>query len=316
MLFLPHLFFLIMINKNKYLNKKFTMGGKPRASVKLNSLETLWFNTGTLCNLNCQGCYIESSPYNNSLEYIKFEEVKFYIDEIVSNNLKTSIIGFTGGEPFMNPDIIKILKYVLNSGFNTLVLTNGMRPIKLKFKDILNLPFLNNMKIRVSIDHYLKPLHEKIRGINTWDSLIDNIVWLKKNNIKLDIASRLEDGENETDKREGFKNLFRKIGISIDANDKKTLVLFPSMNMEKPSTEITQDCWKILNKKPEDLMCSNSRMIVKKKGEKSTKILACTLITKDKNFELGETIMKSNKNVTLCHPFCSQFCFLGNSSCN
>jgi organic radical activating enzyme len=305
-----------MINKNKYLNKKFTMGGKPRASVKLNSLETLWFNTGTLCNLNCQGCYIESSPYNNSLEYIKFEEVKFYIDEIVSNNLKTSIIGFTGGEPFMNPDIIKILKYVLNSGFNTLVLTNGMRPIKLKFKDILNLPFLNNMKIRVSIDHYLKPLHEKIRGINTWDSLIDNIVWLKKNNIKLDIASRLEDGENETDKREGFKNLFRKIGISIDANDKKTLVLFPSMNMEKPSTEITQDCWKILNKKPEDLMCSNSRMIVKKKGEKSTKILACTLITKDKNFELGETIMKSNKNVTLCHPFCSQFCFLGNSSCN
>ena len=292
------------------------MGGKPRASVKLNSLETLWFNTGTLCNLNCQGCYIESSPYNNSLEYIKFEEVKFYIDEIVSNNLKTSIIGFTGGEPFMNPDIIKILKYVLNSGFNTLVLTNGMRPIKLKFKDILNLPFLNNMKIRVSIDHYLKPLHEKIRGINTWDSLIDNIVWLKKNNIKLDIASRLEDGENETDKREGFKNLFRKIGISIDANDKKTLVLFPSMNMEKPSTEITQDCWKILNKKPEDLMCSNSRMIVKKKGEKSTKILACTLITKDKNFELGETIMKSNKNVTLCHPFCSQFCFLGNSSCN
>ena len=292
------------------------MGGKPRASVKLNSLETLWFNTGTLCNLNCQGCYIESSPYNNSLEYIKFEEVKFYIDEIVSNNLKTSIIGFTGGEPFMNPDIIKILKYVLNSGFNTLVLTNGMRPMKLKFQDILNLPFLNKMKIRVSIDHFLKPLHEKIRGINTWDSLIENIVWLKKNNIKLDIASRLEDGENETDKREGFKNLFKKIGISLDAKDKKTLVLFPPMNMEKSSTEITQDCWKILNKKPEDLMCSNSRMIVKKKGEKNTKILACTLITKDKNFELGETIMKSNKNVTLSHPFCSQFCFLGNSSCN
>ena len=32
-----------------------------------------------------------------------------------------------------------------------------MRPIKLKFQDILDLPFLNNMKIRVSIDHFLKP---------------------------------------------------------------------------------------------------------------------------------------------------------------
>ena len=110
--------------------------------------------------------------------------------------------------------------------------------------------------------------------------------------------------------------VIKKIGINLDAYDKKALVLFPPMNMKKPSTEITQDCWKILNKKPEDLMCSNSRMIVKKKGEKSTKILACTLITKDKNFELGKTIMKANKNVTLCHPFCSQFCFLGNSSCN
>ena len=292
------------------------MGGKPRASVKLNSLETLWFNTGTLCNLKCQGCYIESSPYNNSLEYIKFEEVKNYIDEIITNNMQTSLIGFTGGEPFMNPNIIKILKYVLNSGFKTLVLTNGMRPIKLKFKEILNLPFLNNMKIRVSIDHFLKPLHEKIRGKNTWDELIENIVWLKNNNITLDIASRLEDGENEIEKREGFKSLFKKMGISINSHDQKALVLFPPMNIDKPATEITQDCWRTLNKKPNDLMCSNSRMIVKKKGEKKTKVLACTLITKDKNFDLGNTLMQSNKTITLCHPFCSQFCFLGNSSCN
>lgn len=279
-------------------------------------METLWFNTGTLCNLNCQGCYIESSPYNNSLAYIKFEEVKYHIDEIIKNNLKTSLIGFTGGEPFMNPDIIKILKYVLKSGFNILVLTNGMRPIKLKFQDILNLPLLNNMKIRVSIDHFLKPLHEKIRGKNTWDSLIENLVWLKKNNIALDIASRLEDDENEIDKREGFKALFKEIGISLDAYDRKSLVLFPPMNMKKPSTEITKECWKVLNKNPNDLMCSNSRMIVKKKDEKSTKVLACTLITKDKSFELGKTLMQSNRNVTLCHPFCSQFCFFGNSSCN
>ena len=316
MLFLPHLFFLIMMNKNKFLNKKFTRGGKPRASVKLNSLETLWFNTGTLCNLNCQGCYIESSPYNKSLEYIKFEEVKYYIDEIIKNNIKTTLIGFTGGEPFMNPNIIKILKYVLNTGFKTLVLTNGMRPMKLKFKEILSLPFLQNMTMRVSIDHFLKPAHEKIRGVNTWDDLIQNIVFLKKNNLSVDIASRLEVGEKETDKRQGFKNLFKEIGFSLDAYDQKALILFPPMNINESTAEITEECWKILKKKPDDLMCSSSRMIVKKNGEKNTKVLACTLITKDKNFELGHTLMQSNKTVTLCHPFCSQFCVLGNSSCS
>lgn len=316
MLFLPHLFFLIMINKNKFLNQKFTMEGKLRASVKLNSLETLWFNTGTLCNLNCQGCYIDSSPYNKSLEYIKFEEVKSYIDEIIKNNMQTTLIGFTGGEPFMNPNIINILKYVLDSGFKTLVLTNAMRPMKLKANQILNLPFLENLIIRVSIDHFLKPLHEKIRGINTWEELIKNIVWLEKNNLTIDIASRLEDGENEVNKRAGFQNLFKKIGLSLNANDKKSLVLFPPMNINKPTAEITQECWKILNKNPADIMCSKSRMIVKKNGEKKTKVLACTLITKDKNFELGHTLMQSEKTVKLNHPFCSQFCVLGNSSCN
>ena len=63
-------------------------------------------------------------------------------------------------------------------------------------------------------------------------------------------------------------------------------------------------------------MCSSSRMIVKKKGELNTKVLACTLITKDKNFELGTSLMSSKKKVFLKHPFCSQFCVLGNSSCS
>jgi MoaA/NifB/PqqE/SkfB family radical SAM enzyme len=38
-----------------------TATGERRAQVALKALETLWFNTGTLCNLTCQHCYIESS---------------------------------------------------------------------------------------------------------------------------------------------------------------------------------------------------------------------------------------------------------------
>ena len=49
----------------KFENQKITAKGEPRASVKLNKLKTLWFNTGTLCNLTCDNCYIESSPKND-----------------------------------------------------------------------------------------------------------------------------------------------------------------------------------------------------------------------------------------------------------
>ena len=83
-----------------------TAKGEHRASVSLTALETLWFNTGTLCNIACTHCYIESTPKNDRLEYITAAEVALYLDEIHADNLGTREIGFTGGEPFMNPDMI------------------------------------------------------------------------------------------------------------------------------------------------------------------------------------------------------------------
>ena len=46
----------------KFSDPQVTAKGEPRASVPLKHLDTLWLNTGTLCNLACASCYIESSP--------------------------------------------------------------------------------------------------------------------------------------------------------------------------------------------------------------------------------------------------------------
>ena len=54
-----------MKNKKKFSNKQYTISGEKRAFVELMGLETLWLNTGTLCNLSCKDCYIESSPRND-----------------------------------------------------------------------------------------------------------------------------------------------------------------------------------------------------------------------------------------------------------
>lgn len=305
-----------MMNNNKFLNKKFTYDGKPRAYVELKNLETLWFNSGTLCNLKCIDCYIESSPFNKSLQYLNLKDIKKYTDEIFFHNLNTKLIGITGGEPFMNPFIMDILAHLLNLNFKVLCLSNGMRPIELKFNRLITLPNLKNLVIRISIDHYEKHDHEKIRGKNTWSKLIKNISWLHNNGFNINIASKIGNSESEDQIRKGFNNLFKKNKINLDAFDKNILVLFPIMNSEKPATEISQECWKILNKNPDNVMCSSSRMIVKKKDEKNTRVLACTLVTKDKNFELGEKLSTSKKKVYLNHPFCSQFCVLGNSSCS
>src|SRR5213595_181568 len=106
-----------------------TATGERRARVALKSPDRLRFNTGTLCNLACRHCYIESSPKNDRLVYLSAAEVAEYLDEIEASGLPTSLIGFTGGEPFMNPELPQILEDVLSRGLAALVLTNAMKPM-------------------------------------------------------------------------------------------------------------------------------------------------------------------------------------------
>src|ERR1700722_2460543 len=114
----------------KFRHAATTAKGETRARVALRGLDTLWFNTGTLCNLTCANCYIESSPRNDRLEWLGIADVRDYLDEIAREHLPTRLIGFTGGEPFMNRDIIEMLDLTLSRGLHALVLTNAMKPMR------------------------------------------------------------------------------------------------------------------------------------------------------------------------------------------
>ena len=66
----------------------------------------------------------------------------------------------------------------------------------------------------------------------------------------MNIASKIKPGESENILREGFYKLFKKIKLNIDPYNKNELIIFPIMNYDKASIEITQDCWRVLNKNP------------------------------------------------------------------
>jgi|TARA_B110000093_G_C12920617_1_gene389003 hypothetical protein len=76
-------------NSGKFADPFTTATGESRASVTLSTLKMLWFNTGTLCNLACESCYIESSPVNDRLGYISLTEVQVFLNEIQSGNYGT-----------------------------------------------------------------------------------------------------------------------------------------------------------------------------------------------------------------------------------
>jgi MoaA/NifB/PqqE/SkfB family radical SAM enzyme len=286
--------------------------------VALRALETLWFNTGTLCNLTCRNCYIESSPRNDRLAYLTRAEVAGYLDEIEQDRLPTRLIGFTGGEPFMNPDIIAMLEDVLSRGLNALVLTNAMKPMRKLRAQLLALreAYGERLTIRVSIDHYTPAVHEAERGRRSWVPAIDGLVWLARNGFAIDVAGRRFSGEPEAELRAGYARLFAELGVTLDAFDPVRLMLFPEMEAGRDVPEITTACWGILHKSPDEVMCASARMVVKRKGAASPVVLACTLLAYDPQFELGRTLREAARPVLLNHPYCASFCVLGGAACS
>lgn len=302
----------------KFRDPDVTASGERRASVALDSLDTLWFNTGTLCNLTCTNCYIESSPKNDRLVYISGDEVRTYLDEIARLHLPTREIAFTGGEPFMNPEILDILSAVLEAGLQCLVLTNAMRPMMKCAEGIAALRdrFGDQLTIRVSLDHYTQPLHDMLRGEDSWEKTLVGLRWLAEIGVSMNVAGRTCWGESEASMRRGFGQLFDAQGISIDPDNPEQLVLFPEMDETQDVPEITESCWGILDVDPSAMMCATSRMIVKRKGAEKPVVVPCTLLPYDPEFEFGATLEAGADPVKLNHPHCARFCVLGGGSCS
>jgi len=306
------------LDPGKFRDPFVTAKGEARAEVALRSLETLWFNTGTLCNLTCRNCYIESSPRNDRLAYLTRDEVGGYLYEIARDGLPTRLIGFTGGEPFMNPDIIAMLDDVLSRGFDALVLTNAMQPMRKLRPQLLALreTYGERLRIRVSLDHYAPAVHEAERGRRSWAPTIDGLVWLARNGFAIDVAGRRFSGEPEAELRGGFARLFADLAVPVDAHDPVRLMLFPEMDAARDVPEITTACWGILHKSPDAVMCASARMVVKRRDAAAPAVLACTLLAYDKQFELGRTLAEAARPVALNHAFCASFCVLGGAACS
>ncbi len=304
-----------MLARAPFTDPDWTAKGEPRARVALRSLDTLWLATGTLCNLACANCYIESSPTNDRLAYLTRADARQFLAEVARDKLPTRLIGLTGGEPFMNPDIIGILTDILDAGLEALVLTNAMTPLRHHREAMLALRS-DRLHVRVSVDHFTQARHEAERGPRSWQPMLEGLKWLSANGFDLAVAGRTISGESEASLRAGYAALFAAEGIALDTADPHRLVLFPEMDPAKPVPEISVGCWDILGTSPDAQMCSSSRMVVRRKGNTAPTVVACTLLPYDPQFDLGPTLASAARDVPLNHPHCARFCVLGGGSCS
>ena len=295
-----------------------TIDGAPRAHVGLRALETLWLNTGTLCNITCANCYIDSSPRNDALVYLRMKDAVRFLDEAAALGCRAA--GITGGEPFLNPDAPAIIRAALERGFRTLVLTNAMRPMMRPAAQaaLLALPdaLRARLTLRVSFDHHSEAGHDAERGAGAFAAASDGVRWLVAHGFKVALAGRAAPGETAPDQMAGYRALAGELGSALDADDAGGLVIFPEMTKTDDPPEISEACWGLLGKSPDSVMCATARMVAHRKGEPAPRVLACTLIAHDRRFELGDSLREAAGPVALNHPWCATFCVLGGASCS
>jgi len=289
-----------------------TSGGEIRGSIRPHSLDEVWFHTGTTCNLSCSFCLEGSKPGDERLQRMRFEDVRPFIDEALFLGVKQ--FSFTGGEPFVVRDLVRILDYALTYR-PCLVLTNATDPLIRRLPQIQLLKKkASSLHFRVSLDHFDPEIHDAGRGEGMFQKALDSLCRLVDLGFPVSVACR-QSGATSLELSTGFSDLFRKAGLP----EELVRIEFPELHppgalISVP--EITEHC--LTTYQTEDsrrsFMCAFSKMVVKIGGR--MRVYACTLVDDDPDYDMGGSLVESlEESVGLKHHRCYS-CFSSGSSCS
>ncbi|NQU39603.1 MAG: radical SAM protein [Lentisphaerae bacterium] len=287
--------------------------GSPRGYIQPKLLRELWFHTGTNCNLRCPFCLEGSKPGNNRLEVMTLADVRPFIQEALA--LGVEQFSFTGGEPFVIPEIAAILDHALDYA-PCLVLTNATEPLLNRFQQVaplLNKPFPLNF--RVSLDHPDPAAHDLYRGHGNFALSLNVTEQLHRHGFAVSIARQSRAGEDPAAVNRAYIPFLREAGLP----ETTTIVVFPEFHEPGSHPEvphITEACMTTYKSEQtrDQMMCNFSKMVVKKDGR--MRVYACTLVDDDEDYDLGGTLTEAMKiRVMLKHHRCYT-CFADGASCS
>lgn len=142
-------------------------------SVPMRGLDTVWFQVaGSLCNLACTHCFISCSPRNHTHAMLDLATVERHLRDAEALGVREYY--FTGGEPFLNPDMMAILGTALGRGPCT-VLTNGTLINARRARELKALTGTSpySLDLRVSLDGFEAASNDAIRGAGTYARILE-----------------------------------------------------------------------------------------------------------------------------------------------
>jgi len=290
------------------------------------AVEDLWILQGSVCDLKCTHCYTASSPTNGRLEQITFEELRPHLDDAARFGVQK--IYFTGGEVFVNDavlrgqsqvneDLVCNLRYALEIA-PVEILTNGRRYIRNHFEVLRQLRERHNgrLRLRVSLESPRAAEHDAIRGKGTFAQTVETVKDLQAMGFVPILTGERPFLSEPTDEaiHADYQALFEKpVEVNLIENvmemGHQLVQLSKQGRAPRPETFVTANCFSILGKPAESLMCHFSRCLQKIDG--ALRYYPCPVIYDDARFELGRMLEESFRRVYVAHKNCYDYCLKG-----
>lgn len=269
--------------------------------VAMASLDTLWFQVGgTLCNLACTHCFVSCSPTNHTHELMALEEILPFLEEGASLGVKEYY--FTGGEPFLNPEMESILEKTLDYGPAT-VLTNGLLLDAERCHRLARLAETSeySLDFRVSMDGYSAETNDPIRGVGTFERILGGISNLVAADLNPVITVTEVHAENGSDPGKArFFELLADLGVPKPRL--KILPLF-QIGAEAGRGRAYED-WQRLQAgdlssgSTDHLQCASCRMVT------DQGVWVCPILVNEPEGRMGSRLSDALDSFPLAHPAC------------
>lgn len=281
-------------------------------ALDISHLDQLWFQVaGTRCNLTCHHCFISCSPKNQTFGFLSLADVRHWLEASVPLGVKEYY--FTGGEPFLNPEMVPILVETLRYGPAT-VLTNGtvLKDAWLAALRQADEESCYSLEFRVSIDGFDPETNDPIRGTGTFRRAIEGVGKLVESDfLPIITAARTWPLGQEEEVVGRFLAVLRSVGYT-----RPRLKILPTLQLGaeanrtcgyRESERVTAEM--LVDYDTSQLLCEHSR-IVTDRG-----VHVCPILIEAPDSLLGRDLSAALVPYTLRHGACYT-CYLHGSICS
>ena len=132
------------------------------------NIKTVFMEITSKCNYSCKYCY-NNSGTSGKIKQLTFNEISSLIQQYKQFGIKKIIL--SGGEPFLHPDIFKIIELIHRNDFELMIITNGS--LLTKETSIL----LNKYKVtlQLTLDSHIEEINNYYKGKNSYKLTLNGL---------------------------------------------------------------------------------------------------------------------------------------------